>query len=441
MIGNHVQLACRRRRLALPPGYEGDRAAAPVDPQRPRGGHRAAGRLVVRIDPDGKTFTRRRPGFRNAYDLAFNRDGELFTFDSDMEWDSGRPGTAPTRVVHVLTAAATIGWRTGSADWPAWYPDSLPPLMDLGRGSPTGVAWCDSPAFPPDLAQHLLLGDWAQGRVFAVHLQPDGVSWRGRSEVLLSGPAAAGHGLRVRPLGRAVASRSADAARSGALLRLRGTEEAPADRATTGPRGWTRHSAGGRGRAHALGRADFEPAQRSRPHPPLLRSPRAGALARRLVPCSRAVSRLPAYERRGAARARAQALAAGEAASAAELLPQLAPCCSRRAIQPPPRRRAGPGDRPARRPARHARRRGSAARSEHWHATATALPFRLPALDRELAALLARTEPDGARTALSTRWTSRPRPTTRSACSMPSRRCAARRVRPTRAGRWSSLRH
>ena len=28
-------------------------------------------------------------GFRNPLDVAFNEDGEMFTFDADMEWDVG----------------------------------------------------------------------------------------------------------------------------------------------------------------------------------------------------------------------------------------------------------------------------------------------------------------------------------------------------------------
>ena len=40
-------------------------------------------------------------GFRNLFDAAFNRDGELFTYDADMEWDFNTPWYRPTRVYHV----------------------------------------------------------------------------------------------------------------------------------------------------------------------------------------------------------------------------------------------------------------------------------------------------------------------------------------------------
>ncbi len=41
---------------------------------------------VYRTDPDGKEWTLICGGLRNAYDLAFNRDGEMFTYDNDRDW-------------------------------------------------------------------------------------------------------------------------------------------------------------------------------------------------------------------------------------------------------------------------------------------------------------------------------------------------------------------
>ncbi len=49
---------------------------------------RAPGGWIARTDPEGKSFHLYSAGFRNQYDIAFNRDGEMFTYDSDMEWDS-----------------------------------------------------------------------------------------------------------------------------------------------------------------------------------------------------------------------------------------------------------------------------------------------------------------------------------------------------------------
>ena len=42
---------------------------------------------ICRISPDGKYWVMVASGFRNAVDIAINREGELFTYDSDLEFD------------------------------------------------------------------------------------------------------------------------------------------------------------------------------------------------------------------------------------------------------------------------------------------------------------------------------------------------------------------
>ena len=46
---------------------------------------------MARIDPEGKTWDVVATGFRNQYDAALNREGEMFTYDADMEWDLNTP--------------------------------------------------------------------------------------------------------------------------------------------------------------------------------------------------------------------------------------------------------------------------------------------------------------------------------------------------------------
>jgi hypothetical protein len=67
-------------------------------------------------------------GFRNQYDGAFNLLGELFTFDSDMEWDRNLPWFRPIYSAHVVPGA-DFGWRTGSMLRPVWF------LPATGRAS------------------------------------------------------------------------------------------------------------------------------------------------------------------------------------------------------------------------------------------------------------------------------------------------------------------
>jgi glucose/arabinose dehydrogenase len=65
---------------------------------------------VLRIDPTTGAADVFAHGFRNHYDLAFNGDGELFTYDSDMEWDIGAPWYRAPRVLH-LVEGGDFGWR------------------------------------------------------------------------------------------------------------------------------------------------------------------------------------------------------------------------------------------------------------------------------------------------------------------------------------------
>src|SRR5204863_9789442 len=137
-IAPNSPLGNYREDFLLPRQWDGNGHAA---------GILAPGGYVVRTDAEGKTWELMLGGFRNAYDIAFNPDGELFTFDSDMEWDWGMPWYRPIRINHCVPGAE-FGWRSGSAVWPAYYPDSLPSVVDIGVGSPTGVKFGTRSNFP-----------------------------------------------------------------------------------------------------------------------------------------------------------------------------------------------------------------------------------------------------------------------------------------------------
>ena len=111
---------------------------------------RAPGGWIGRFDKDGKNWKTVAMGFRNSYDMAFNIDGELFAYDSDMEWDAGTPWYRPTRLYHIASGA-DFGWRTGTGKWPQWFPDALPPLYDIGPGSPVGVISGLEPSSRPSI--------------------------------------------------------------------------------------------------------------------------------------------------------------------------------------------------------------------------------------------------------------------------------------------------
>ena len=141
---------------------------------------------IARMSPDGKEWTLAGMGLRNQYDAAFNRHGELFTYDADMEWDLGTPWYRPTRVCHVVDGAE-FGWRSVSGKWPEYYVDSLPPVINVGRGSPTGVAFGYGANFPGRYQEALFLADWTYGKLYAVHLKEAGATYSARQEVFLEG--------------------------------------------------------------------------------------------------------------------------------------------------------------------------------------------------------------------------------------------------------------
>jgi hypothetical protein len=73
----------------------------------------APGGYVCSMNPDGSGLELFCYGFRNEFDICFNDQGELFTYDADMEWDIGSPWYRPTRVNHCVSGA-DYGWRSGS---------------------------------------------------------------------------------------------------------------------------------------------------------------------------------------------------------------------------------------------------------------------------------------------------------------------------------------
>jgi putative heme-binding domain-containing protein len=146
----------------------------------------APGGYIARMDPEGKTVELFSIGFRNQYDMAFDQNGELFTYDSDMEWDQGSPWYLPTRINHAVDAG-DYGWRSGAGRWPAYYADSLGEVVNIGPGSPTGVAFGTGAKFPAKYQRALFAADWTFGTLYAIHLTPDGASFRGEKTEFVSG--------------------------------------------------------------------------------------------------------------------------------------------------------------------------------------------------------------------------------------------------------------
>ena len=144
------------------------------------------GGWIAKTDADGTSWELIAAGLRNGFDIAFNNDGELFAYDSDMEWDFGMPWYRPTRILHV-PSGAEFGWRKGTAKWDANYIDNLPAALNVGQGSPTNLINAHNAKFPEKYRNSLFAFDWSFGIIYAVQLVPDGASYKATAEEFVSG--------------------------------------------------------------------------------------------------------------------------------------------------------------------------------------------------------------------------------------------------------------
>jgi putative heme-binding domain-containing protein len=161
----------------LPRGEDGNGFGVGIKPP---------GGFLLRSDAEGKDWELVAAGLRNAYDFDFNADGQMFTYDSDMEYDWGSPWYRPTRIYH-LVSGGDYGFREGTGKFPKYYPDSLPPTLDISIGSPTGVKFGTKSKFPAKYQKALFAMDWSYGRIFAVHLKPEGATYSATCEDFVRG--------------------------------------------------------------------------------------------------------------------------------------------------------------------------------------------------------------------------------------------------------------
>lgn len=184
--GNHVDVP-EMDQYRLPRVWDEDNLFPLIkDPRGHANNRKAPGGWIAQIDPEGKNWELIAAGFRNEFDIAFNEWGDLFTYDSDMEWDFGMPWYRPTRINHV-TSGAEFGWRTGNAKWSPNYPDNLPAILNIGQGSPTNVMFGTGSNFPTKYQKALFAFDWSFGIIYAIHLSPSGASYQATAEEFISG--------------------------------------------------------------------------------------------------------------------------------------------------------------------------------------------------------------------------------------------------------------
>jgi putative heme-binding domain-containing protein len=172
---------------AQPPVWQEDSLLPPIpDPMGHAVGLKAPGGWVCRISPDGREWRMIASGFRNSVDIALNREGELFTYDSDMEFDVGCPWYRPTRINHI-TSGSEFGWRAGSGVWLDYFADSNGSVLDMGPGSPTAMSFGHHSHFPAQYQDKLFVCDWTFGTIFTVEMQESGSSYTGTKSEFLHG--------------------------------------------------------------------------------------------------------------------------------------------------------------------------------------------------------------------------------------------------------------
>ncbi|MDE2924708.1 MAG: hypothetical protein OYL92_05230 [Acidobacteriota bacterium] len=156
-----------------------DQLLAPIlDPRGHANSLRAPGGTIYRLDLESNVWERLSGGLRNPFDLAIGAAGEIFAYEADMEWDRGLPWFRPTRVVHLIPAG-DYGWRTGSGKIAFHEIDTLPGVVDLGRGSPVGVAFYHHHAYPDRYRGAYFMGDWSRGRIRVLFPERTGATWTG----------------------------------------------------------------------------------------------------------------------------------------------------------------------------------------------------------------------------------------------------------------------
>jgi len=180
--------------------YEGDLVPRYEDPNGQSQGVKSPGGTIIRTTLDGKRVEVIAGGIRNAYDFAFNSRGLLFFHDSDMETDRGTPWYRPTMIFDAV-AGGDFGWRSGWAKFPMHFLDQVPPVVETGRGSPSGAVLYQHINFPLRYQGALFFADWSEGRILSMRTETRGAGVVGEVKTFATGKPMNVCDLAVDPFG------------------------------------------------------------------------------------------------------------------------------------------------------------------------------------------------------------------------------------------------
>lgn len=181
--GNQTALPTRLGRFRPPPIWDADQLLPSPIPDAPR----LPGAWISMVRANGLEEELHSVGLRNPYDIAFNQHGDLFTSDADSPSDRGTPFFRPAGIYHV-PMGADFGARGLGKNFPSTYPDTLPPVIELEPGSPTGLTFGRGAAFPDRFQEALFVCDWSRSCIDVIHLTAVGASYQGEREEFISGP-------------------------------------------------------------------------------------------------------------------------------------------------------------------------------------------------------------------------------------------------------------
>ncbi len=142
----------------------------------------------VRFSAEGKPLDVYAHGFRNPYDLDFDAAGHLLTVDSDGERDHHLPWYAPTRLFDIAQGMEhgwlLQGWMRG---WnrPSSFFDNVERMVEIGRGSPTGVVAYRHRSFPVHYRGGVFSACWTLGRVYYFPLEASDATCKSRLEIFM----------------------------------------------------------------------------------------------------------------------------------------------------------------------------------------------------------------------------------------------------------------
>jgi putative heme-binding domain-containing protein len=127
------------------------------------------GGAILRVSPDGKQRELIAHGFRNPYALCFNALGSIFAWDSDGERVEHLPGYRPCSLFHV-SRGRHHGWVNAVPGNPFSRPwhwiDVVDPMIEIGRGSPTGMVCYRHRQFPEEWGNGIFYACWTFGRIY-----------------------------------------------------------------------------------------------------------------------------------------------------------------------------------------------------------------------------------------------------------------------------------